>query len=148
MKALKNLAIFSLVVFAFASCNKTEEETVVAPLNGVKLIVTVPANTVGDIHVVGSYDGKHDGADSWKPEKVKYKLTKQGDGTYSVTLPNEAIVEPLGLEYKYVAGNSWAQVEATTDCKDNLPNRKIEPGTKNVEKKETIVNWFHLAPCK
>jgi hypothetical protein len=150
VKTLRQLSLLLLSLAVFACGSKESNDPQPSTPSGVKLVITMPASTTGDVFLVGSIGGVHDGPDSWKPERklAAYKLTRQADGKYTLTIPNDAIKAPVGLEYKFVAGDSWEQVEVTADCKDEVPNRSIAVGTKDTEITETVANWKHLAPCR
>ena len=143
------LAVLLVGLAFFTSCSKEDDSPAPVVLTGLKFTLTVPAGTTGDIFIVGSMNGVHDGPESWKPGQAKYKLSKNSDGTFSITLPNTVagVAGGVGLEYKYVNGASWDQGEVlAAGCKDEVPNRKVTTGTVNKEFKDKVEAWKHT--CK
>jgi len=96
-------------------------------------VTAVPVNTPANasIYIVGTFN-------TWNPSDATKIMTKQADGTYSITLT--PAVGPV--EYKFTRG-SWATVEGNASG-GQLPNRTLtysgQPMTVNV----TILTWEDL----
>lgn len=104
----------------------------VSPRDGARLEVTVPdtlpANA--EIYVAGSFN-------DWEPGERRYRLSKQADGTYEITLPDL----PAGpMEFKFTLG-SWTHVEVD-DAGNDLGNREIVvPEEGGVTYASSIAGW-------
>lgn len=94
-------------------------------------IVTVPEGTPADadVYIAGAMNG-------WTSDANK--LTKNADGTYSITL-NDV---PEGTEYKYLLNGTWDNEELTATgdagCADAISNRTT--GTDDTIN-DTVENW-------
>lgn len=104
-------------------------------------LTSIPANTPtgATLYLAGSFNG-------WNPGSAAHALTRQSDGSYSVTLP--ATVTGA-LEFKFTRG-SWASVETDAQNQD-IPNRSYTatgaPATVNLQ----VLGWKDLgttAPCQ
>jgi len=98
------------------------------------VLTEVPANTPEDatLYITGSFN-------RWNPHDARYKLQRQADGTFRVTVYSDA---PL-LEYKFTRG-SWDAVEGRESGKSR-PNRTVtrtETGNQDIE--VTIQSWEDL----
>lgn len=81
--------------------------------------VKVPQNTPDDnIHIAGTFASI--GYSDWNPSDKSLRLTKNMDGTYSITM---YIPEGMSIEYKYVRGE-WSKVEKGPNGEE-LSNRKV-----------------------
>ncbi|WAM31968.1 CBM20 domain-containing protein [Caldicellulosiruptor naganoensis] len=81
--------------------------------------VKVPQNTPDDnIHIAGTFAIA--GYSDWNPGDNNLKLTKNPDGTYSITM---YIPEGTTIEYKYVRGE-WSKVEKGPNGEE-LSNRRV-----------------------
>ena len=108
----------------------------------VTFIVTVPEGTPDDakVFIAGAMN-------DWKTNVDE--LTKNDDGTYSITLEGIA----GGTEYKYVLNNDggedyWTNVEkADTDggCAGDVVNRKTVTGQQTIE--DEVFNWNEITTC-
>lgn len=101
--------------------------------------VTVPAATAADasIYIVGNF-GEF-GYPGWTADAADMKLTKQTNGTYTITLNQVA----EGTEYKYVINGSWdneelAAIVEGADCAAAISNRVT--GT-SAAIADTVENW-------
>ncbi len=100
--------------------------------------VTVPEGTPSeaDIFIVGDFKGDYS---NWTADAEEMKLTKQSNGTYTITLNDVA----EGTEYKYVLNGSWdyeelAAIEDGADCAEPINNRKTGSSKTIADKVE---NW-------
>ncbi|MFC5468963.1 carbohydrate binding domain-containing protein [Cohnella suwonensis] len=77
------------------------------------IVLAVPANTpaTADVYMASSLG-------NWDAANASYKLTKQADGTYQITLPFSA---GTSFEFKFTRG-AWSSVEANADGSD-ISNR-------------------------
>ncbi|MBP8945092.1 MAG: T9SS type A sorting domain-containing protein [Paludibacteraceae bacterium] len=96
--------------------------------------VTVPAGTF-ECYVVGNFS-------NWDVENA-YKMTKDGDNHYTITIPEadlnqEAITNDGAILYKYVSGPDWAYVE-TTEPYTGLNNRTYDPSQPGRE--DVVTSW-------
>ena len=93
-------------------------------------ITSVPAETPpnADIYIAGNFN-------AWNPGDANYKLTNNGNGTYTITFSPT----PGTLEYKFTRG-SWDTVEGNASG-GFLPNRTYNypGGVQSIE--VTIVGW-------
>ncbi len=100
--------------------------------------VKVPQNTPDDnIHIAGTFSSI--GYSDWNPSDNNLKLTKNTDGTYSITM---YIPEGTTIEYKYVRGE-WSKVEKGPNGEE-LSNRSvtIKKGTDNkMLIEDTVAKW-------
>lgn len=99
-----------------------------------------------DIYIAGSFN-------NWKQNDESYKLKKENDGTYSVTLKN---IQAGSLEYKFMHG-TWDKVE-TTAAGEDVSNHELQvtgdyklyltvygwKDGKPVEKKHTVSANVHI----
>ena len=76
---------------------------------------TLPSDTPADaaVHVAGSFNG-------WNPAAAAWKLARQPDGTWAITLP-DSVRGPVELK---LTRGSWATVETTARGAD-VPNRTV-----------------------
>lgn len=73
---------------------------------------------------------------NWEPGDIKYKLNKDNDSTYKITLTNT----PSVFEYKFTQG-SWLFVEGTPEG-ESLPNRTFNLNTQSTNQIEAnILGW-------
>lgn len=98
------------------------------------VVTDVPANTPEDatLYIAGTFN-------RWNPHDPRYKLQRQSDGTYRVTVISDA---PY-LEYKFTRG-SWNAVEGRESGKSR-PNRtisRVEAVNQDIE--ITIQSWEDL----
>ncbi|MBW7474700.1 discoidin domain-containing protein [Paenibacillus oenotherae] len=95
------------------------------------LVVTVPSNTPAnaDVYLASSLN-------SWTPNDASYKLTKNSNGTYSITLN---IAASTSIQYKLTKG-TWASVEVYSSGAER-PNRTLTTtgGTQTVNL--TVERW-------
>lgn len=100
--------------------------------------VKVPQNTPDDnIHIAGTFSSI--GYSDWNPSDNNLKLSKNSDGTYSITM---YIPEGTTIEYKYVRGE-WSKVEKGPNGEE-LSNRSvtIKKGTDNkMLIEDTVSKW-------
>ncbi|MFD2574489.1 helix-turn-helix domain-containing protein [Spirosoma soli] len=100
-----------------------------------KFVLTdVPANTPHDasLYITGTFN-------KWNPGDPRYKLQRQVDGTYRITVHSDAPV----MEYKFTRGN-WDSVEGRESGKSR-PNRvitRLEAGNQDID--ITIQSWEDL----
>ncbi|UJF34425.1 carbohydrate binding domain-containing protein [Paenibacillus hexagrammi] len=94
--------------------NGTVQSGVPQP-DSVTFKVTVPANTPSgaSIYLAGSLN-------SWNAADPSYKLTKNTDGTFSITLPISA---GTAMQYKFTKG-AWTSVETNANGSD-IANRSL-----------------------
>ncbi|MGF7045912.1 chitodextrinase [Paenibacillus sp. DS2015] len=102
--------------------------------NSVNIKVTVPANTpaADSLYISGTFN-------NWLPADSNYKLTKNNDGTYSISLTLEAGTK---IDYKITRG-AWSNVETHSNASD-IDNRShtAAGGTENVS--ITVLRWKDL----
>lgn len=92
--------------------------------------LTVPAGTVGDVFVAGSFNG-------WNPADSLYRLTPDPDGAYVITL-DPGIRGPV--EFKFTRG-SWDRVELDL-AGVGVPNRRFQvPETGAATYTATVGRW-------
>jgi hypothetical protein len=103
-----------IIAAIFIGLLSTIGSTSHAQVAAVKLNVRVPASSdSGNVYVAGSFN-------YWHAGDSLYKLTKMGEGLYSIILP---LFEGRAYEYKYMAGN-WERVEMAANASD-VANRKL-----------------------
>ncbi|NLO71633.1 MAG: hypothetical protein GX102_11975 [Porphyromonadaceae bacterium] len=124
------------VVLVFKKWKKNP--CVATPKRNYTFTVTVPSATPNDamVRIVGDFKDPYP---SWSADAENMKLTKQANGTYTITLNN---VEE-GTAYKYVLNGTWdneelAVVEDGAECANAIENRKLGSDT-NV--KDKVENW-------
>ncbi|MCB9023789.1 MAG: hypothetical protein H6542_04435 [Lentimicrobiaceae bacterium] len=86
------------------------------------IIDRIPLNTPegSDIFITGNFN-------NWDPGDDKYRMTRQSDGTYSITLPRG-----IGkLNYKFTRGD-WTRVEKN-QCGYDIKNRSLNYGEKETQ---------------
>jgi len=107
----------------------------------VTFVVTVPESTPEDAVIYIAGDFGNAGYPAWGDafDSEDMKLTKNADGTYSITL--EGIAE--GTEYKYVLNGSWDTAERTEVCGE-VPNRKTG-SSPTIE--DVVANWDGYGDC-
>lgn len=115
-----------------------KDPCVATPTHNYTFTVSVPASTPANavVRIVGNFKGDYPG---WSADAANMVLTKQTNGTYTITLNN---VEE-GTEYKYVLNGSWdneelAAVEAGAECAKAVGNRKTGTSASITDKVE---NW-------
>lgn len=117
--------LLALLTVLFAACSLFAQLTL--------KVVEVPANTpAGDaIYVAGSFQG-------WDPGSEDYKLTKNADGTWQITIEPD----PGVLNFKFTRG-SWPTVEGNANG-GFLPDRSHDylGGPEVLEL--TILSWEDL----
>ena len=87
-----------------------------------------------DIYVAGSFN-------NWQQNDASHKLTRQADGTYTITLHNV----PAGkVEYKFMHG-TWDRVE-TTAAGEDVANHELTL-TGNYKLNLTIYGWKDGKPA-
>jgi AraC-like DNA-binding protein len=100
-----------------------------------KFVITdLPANTPHDasLYIAGTFN-------KWNPADERYKLQRQVDGTYRITIYSD---DPL-IHYKFTRG-SWEAVEGRESGKSR-PNRtisRLEAGNQDID--ITIQSWEDL----
>ncbi|WP_410769640.1 carbohydrate binding domain-containing protein [Fontibacillus sp. BL9] len=96
--------------------------------------VSVPTNTPADspVYISGSFN-------SWNAADPAYQLTKESDGTYSITLN-----WPTGtaVQYKFTRG-SWTSVEVGANGAD-VGNRTLSPSGGAQTIPVTVARWKDL----
>jgi len=130
--------IYNLIVVK----NKNLKDYITADLKpyGVEVTfkVKVPQNTPDDnIHIAGTFSAV--GYSDWNPSDNNLKLSKNADGTYSITM---YIPEGTTIEYKYVRGE-WSKVEKGPNGEE-LSNRSvtIKKGADNkMFIEDTVSKW-------
>ena len=115
--------VFSTLYNLIVMKNKNLKNYITADLKpyGVEVTfkVKVPQNTPDDnIHIAGTFSSI--GYSDWEASDNNLKLTKNADGTYSITM---YIPEGTTIEYKYVRGE-WSKVEKGPNGEE-LSNRKV-----------------------
>lgn len=98
------------------------------------IVLTVPANTpsTASIYMASSLNG-------WNPADANYKLTKQADGTYKITLN---VAQGTAIQYKFTRGG-WANVEVSSSGAD-IANRSITTSGGAQTVNLTVVKWKDL----
>lgn len=109
-----------------------------APKHNYTFTVTVPAGTPAEavVRIVGDFKDPYP---SWAADGANMALTKQANGTYTITLNG---VEE-GTQYKYVLNGSWdneelAAIEAGAECAKAIDNRTTGSSAAIADKVE---NW-------
>lgn len=104
--------------------------------------VTVPVNTAvsGDaVYLDGNFSVLGEGGSDWAASGIA--MTKVDDTHYTATVTSTSAVT---LEYKYVLGASWSNVEETGSCA-SVSNRSVSVagGTET----DTVLNWAGPNTC-
>lgn len=100
-----------------------------AQVTSVKLTVHVPAVLPGkDVYVAGSFNG-------WNAGDSLFRMTKQSDGVYTITLP---VFAGKSYEYKYTLGN-WNNGETAIND-DEIKNRQFFSAKKK-KITDTVAKW-------
>lgn len=134
--------VFSTLYNLIVMKNKSLKDYITADLKPAGVEVTfkvkVPQNTPDDnIHIAGTFSAI--GYSDWNPSDNNLKLTKNADGTYSITM---YIPEGTTIEYKYVRGE-WSKVEKGPNGEE-LSNRSvtIKKGADNkMLIEDTVAKW-------
>ncbi|QKZ13219.1 helix-turn-helix domain-containing protein [Spirosoma sp. KUDC1026] len=98
------------------------------------VVTELPVNTPQDatLYITGTFN-------KWNPGDPRYKLRRQPDGTYRVTVYSDL----PRLEYKFTRGN-WASVEGRDNGKSR-PNRRIARAeSRNLDIDVRIGGWEDL----
>ncbi len=127
------------VVLKFAGWKADNSPCVIKDTKDYTFIATVPAATPADavIRVVGGFG--HAGFPDWATDGAGMEMTKQDNGTYTLTLANVEV----GTNYKYVINGTWdgeelAAFEDGAECAKGIDNRATgEEATIN----DTVENW-------
>jgi Glycogen recognition site of AMP-activated protein kinase len=106
------------------------QQVTFAQVAAVHMKVTVPANTPAgkDVYIAGSFN-------NWKSGDSLYKLHRDEDGTFSITLP---LFDQKHYEYKYTLG-SWNSVE-TNAVDSNIQNRVLV-SSNDLSIADRVVAW-------
>jgi AraC-like DNA-binding protein len=99
------------------------------------VVTELPSNTPEDaaLYITGTFN-------KWNPADSRYRLRKQPDGTYRITVYSDL----PRLEYKFTRG-SWPMVESR-DSGKSRPNRRIARAeSKNLDIDVTIRGWEDLS---
>lgn len=99
------------------------------------VVTELPSNTPQDatLYITGPFN-------KWNPGDPRYKLQRQPDGTYRVTVYSDL----PRMEYKFTRGN-WASVEGR-DSGKSRPNRRIARlESKNQDIDVRIAGWEDLS---
>ncbi|XID95592.1 carbohydrate binding domain-containing protein [Paenibacillaceae bacterium WGS1546] len=93
--------------------------------------VNVPATTTTEdpVYIVGSFNG-------WNPADSSYRLSRNNDGTYSITL---RAISGTTLEFKFTRG-SWSSVEANANNTDTANRSYTMQGTSQTTN-QTVIKW-------
>ena len=103
--------------------------------------VTVPVNTAasGDgVYLDGDFSVLGDGGSDWAASGLA--MTKVDDTHYTLTVP---ATSATSLQYKYVLGASWNNVEETASC-GYVANRSVTVGGTETD---TVANWAGPNTC-
>lgn len=115
---------------------KNWSDQVHGKLGEIELVIPkLPASTPPDAAIFLATN-----LNNWYPRSENFKFTKQPNGTYTLTLPHQ----PL-LEFKVTRG-SWENVEVDA-FGNEIPNRVIAPiNTKDTTVKIEVQAWKDMTP--
>jgi predicted alpha/beta superfamily hydrolase len=126
MKEVRELWIAALVLALVASASASAAEAQLT------MRVRVPAGTpdTAGVYVAGSFNG-------WNPANPAYRLTRDGDGEYSITLPADV---RGSIEFKFARG-TWDRVE-TDSAGGGVGNRRFDiPASGSAAWSGSVAAW-------